>query len=159
MLGPMSQNDLPRRLRELAFDHVAMAVHELDLATEPYRLLGFEAGEDETLTAQGVRVRMLEAGDSRIELLEPTAPDTPVGRFLRDRGPGVHHIALRVSSVSREMERLAKAGARFTDPSPRPGHGGSRVAFLHPKWTGGPLFELVERSAPSPHTPSREAGE
>jgi methylmalonyl-CoA/ethylmalonyl-CoA epimerase len=104
-------------------------------------------------------VRMLEAGDSRIELLEPTAPDTPVGRFLRDRGPGIHHIALRVGSVSREMERLTKVGARFTDPAPRTGHGGSTVAFLHPRWTGGALFELVERPAPSRETPSREAGE
>jgi methylmalonyl-CoA/ethylmalonyl-CoA epimerase len=148
----MPFTELPTALKELELDHVALAVNDLEAATEPYRLLGFSPAGDEIVAGQGVRVRMLEAGDSRLELLEPTGPQTPVGRFLSKQGAGIHHIALRVESLDLEMDRLKRAGASFTASGASPGHGGSRVAFLHPAWTGGVLLELIER-------PSSAAGE
>jgi methylmalonyl-CoA/ethylmalonyl-CoA epimerase len=127
-----------------AIDHVALAVPDLDTASAPYLMLGLRAASDELVPGQGVRVRMLESAAGRIELLEPTGPDTPVGRFLAKRGPGLHHVGLQVESLDQVMGDLTRAGARFTDPQPRPGHGGTRVVFLHPSWTGGVLLELIE---------------
>jgi methylmalonyl-CoA/ethylmalonyl-CoA epimerase len=135
---------LPEPLRGLQLDHVAVAVSDLESATAPYRLIGLKVVSEEVVAGQGVRVRMLAVGSGRLELLEPTAPDTPVGRFLARRGPGLHHLALRVGSLETTMIELAEAGARFTDGTPRPGHGGTRTIFLHPAWTGGVLLELVE---------------
>ena len=136
---------LPDRLSSLPLDHVAIAVTDLDGATAPYRLLGLEVLEDSVLEEQGVRVRMLSAGDSKVELLEPLDAQSPVGRFLEKRGAGLHHIALGVNDIEAEVERLRTAGARFTSDGPRPGHGGTSVIFLHPSWTGGVLVELVEQ--------------
>lgn len=138
--------ELPEPLQSLAIDHVAIAVADLELAMAPYRLLGVRTESEEVVADQGVRVRMLASDDSRLELLEPTAADTPVGRFLAKRGPGLHHLGLRVESLDRAIERLNGFGARFTDTAPRIGHGGSRIIFLHPSWTGGALLELVERT-------------
>ncbi|MEX2535458.1 MAG: methylmalonyl-CoA epimerase [Trueperaceae bacterium] len=137
-------SELPAILRGLPLDHVAIAVADLEAASTPYLLLGLESGVDELLPEQGVRVRMLQAAGSRIELIEPTGPQTPVARFLERRGPGLHHVALRVRSLDSEVERLIEEGARFTQPAPTAGHAGSRVIFLHPSWTGGVLLELVE---------------
>lgn len=137
---------LARSLDSTAIDHVAMAVVDLDEATQPYRLLGLQPGEVELVSNQGVRVRMIEASSGRIELLEPTGPDTPIGRFLAKRGPGLHHVGLAVESLEPAIEKLRLAGARLIDDSPRAGHGGSRVIFLHPSWANGVLLELVEHS-------------
>jgi methylmalonyl-CoA/ethylmalonyl-CoA epimerase len=131
-------------LEHSALDHVAVAVNDIEAASEPYLLLGFRAVTDELVAGQGVRVRMLEADSGRIELLESTGPDTPVGRFLARRGPGLHHVALRVESLDETVAALAREGARFTDERPRTGHGGTRVTFVHPGWTGGVLLELIE---------------
>jgi methylmalonyl-CoA/ethylmalonyl-CoA epimerase len=133
-----------------AIDHVAVAVPDLDAASAPYLLLGLRATGDELVPGQGVRVRMLESAAGRIELLEPTSHDTPVGRFLAKRGPGLHHVGLRVESLDEAMTDLTRAGARFTDSEPRPGHGGTRVVFLHPGWTGGVLLELIEYPGAGP---------
>ncbi len=126
-------------------DHVAIAVASLD-AADTYALLGWTAiGDDERVAGQGVRVRLLRGGAGpALELLEPTDPSGPVGRFLTRRGPGLHHVAFAVDDLDAEVERLLAAGARFVDPTPRPGHGGSRVVFLHPSGSGGVLVELVE---------------
>lgn len=138
-------NELPSELRGLPLDHVAIAVTDLASAAQPYLLLGLEADADEHLPEQGVRVRMLQAGSGKVELIAPTNQDSAVARFLEKRGPGLHHLALRVEDIEFQVERLKAAGARFTSEEPKGGHGGSRVIFLHPAWTGGVLLELVER--------------
>jgi methylmalonyl-CoA/ethylmalonyl-CoA epimerase len=101
-------------------------------------------GDDEEIAAQGVRVRALRCGESLLELLEPTTPDSPIRAFLNKRGPGMHHLALRTDDLEREIARLSAQGARFVSATPRPGRHGTRVVFLHPAWTGGVLVELVE---------------
>jgi methylmalonyl-CoA/ethylmalonyl-CoA epimerase len=134
----------PPGLEERPLDHVAVAVASLD-AAGPYAALGWVAdGPDEAVPAQGVVVRLLRGRDFAIELLAPTSADTPVGRFLTRRGPGLHHLAFAVDDVGAEVERLRALGATFIDPTPRAGRGGSRVVFLHPGWAGGVLVELVE---------------
>jgi methylmalonyl-CoA/ethylmalonyl-CoA epimerase len=126
-------------------DHIGIATPDLETASGPYRLIGLEAvTPDEDVTGQGVRVRAFRAGDSLIELLMPTSPDSPIQSFLERRGAGLHHVALRVDDLEREVARLQSLGAAFINPEPRPGRAGSRVVFLHPKWCGGVLVELVE---------------
>ena len=140
----MSSPSLPAALGGLPLDHVAIAVADLSDAG-PWSLLGLpRVGDDEDVPGQGVRVRALQAGDALVELLAPTAPDSPIARFLAKRGPGLHHVALRVDDVDDAVARLTAGGARFVDPTPRPGRAGTRVVFLHPRWTGGTLIELVE---------------
>jgi methylmalonyl-CoA/ethylmalonyl-CoA epimerase len=135
---------LPDALAGLALDHVAVAVADLDDAS-PWSTLGLApVGDDEHVAGQGVHVRLLAAGSAFVELIAPTGPDSPVARFLAQRGPGLHHVALRVDDVRAQVARLEALGARFVDPNPRPGRGGSLVVFVHPRWTGGTLVELVE---------------
>ncbi len=131
----------------LPLDHIGIAVHDLSEGSRPYELLGLVSdGDDEELLEQGVRVRALRSGESLVELLEPTRPESPVQKFLDKRGPGLHHLALRVVGLESEIERLLTQGARFVsaDPAPRPGRHGTRIVFLHPGWTSGVLVELVE---------------
>lgn len=128
----------------LPIDHVGVAVGDLDTGAQPWTLLGLPVVEDEELPEQGVRVRLLRAGDGWIELVAPTRAGGPVARFLERHGPGLHHVALRVDDVASELDRLVSAGARAIDPTPRRGRAGSRVAFLHPGWAGGVLIELVQ---------------
>jgi len=132
----------------LALDHIAIAVHDLDASAAAYAALGLEvAGEDEHITDQDVRVRALVAGGSVVELMAPLGPEGPVARFLERRGPGLHHIALRVKDIAAVLARLEGEGARLVDREPRRGRGGSRIAFVHPDFTGGVLVELVEPAA------------
>lgn len=132
----------------LPIDHLGVAVRDLDAAVAPWALLGLPAIEDEEVPEQGVRVRLLRAGDAWIELLAPTREDSPVGRFLGKRGEGLHHVALRVDDLEAELARLVGDGARAIDARPRRGRAGSRVAFLHPGWAHGVLIELVQPAAP-----------
>jgi len=126
-------------------DHVAIAVADLDAATAAYALLGLVRAEpDEVVAEQGVTVRALRGGAVLLELLAPAGDDGPVARFLSKRGPGLHHVALRVDDLSAELERLAAAGVPLIDRAPRPGRAGTRVAFVHPRFAGGVLIELVE---------------
>lgn len=128
-------------------DHLGIAVRNLDEATEPYRLLGLEPiGDDEVIASQNVKVRALQVGESLLELLEPTSPESPIAGFLEKRGPGLHHVALRVQDLQAEIERLLKQDARFISTEPRAGRAGTQVVFLHPKWANGVLLELVEHS-------------
>ena len=99
----------------------------------------------EEVPEQGVRVAMLPIGETRVELLEPLSNDSPVGRFLEKRGPGIHHVAIRVADIHGALTRLRESGARLIDEAPRVGAGGCLVAFVHPSSTGGVLLELVER--------------
>lgn len=140
---------IPPDLAGRPLDHVAIAVASLEEA-DAYAALGWTAdGPDELVAGQGVRVRLLRGGPGpALELLEPVDAAGPVGRFLAQRGPGLHHLAFAVDDLDAEIARLHAAGARFVDPTPRPGRGGSRVVFLHPTWTGGVLVELVTHAEP-----------
>ncbi len=123
-------------------DHVGVAVHSIAESSRVFELLsGASCSPPETLPEQGVRVAFV--GD--VELLEPLAPDTTVGRFLDRRGPGLHHVAYRTHDLEADLAELDAAGLRLIDREPRTGANGHRVAFLHPSSTGGVLVELVER--------------
>ncbi len=126
-------------------DHIGVAVADLEAALELHgRVYGLDLVHRETVAAQGVEAALLDVGESHVELLAPLGEDTPVGRFLAARGPGLHHVAYGVADIEAELDRLRAAGMRLIDEAPRPGIRGSRVAFLHPAGAGGVLTELVE---------------
>ncbi len=128
-----------------AIDHVGVAVEDLDASLALYRdTLGLSVVHRETVTEQGVEAALLDLGESHLELLAPLGPDTAVGRFLARRGPGIHHVAYRVSSIDETLSALAASGLRMIDERPRSGIRGSRVAFVHPSSTDGVLTEIVE---------------
>ncbi|MOA52332.1 Glyoxalase/Bleomycin resistance protein/Dioxygenase superfamily protein [compost metagenome] len=108
-------------------------------------MLGLELHEIEEVEDQKVRTAVFPVGESRIELLEPTSPDSPVAKFLEKRGEGIHHVALGVQDVAAALARLKAEGARLIDEAPRKGAGGAMIAFVHPKSTGGVLLELCQR--------------
>lgn len=145
----------------LCVDQVSVAVADLEDASRVYeRILGLKASHDETVQDQGVTTRFFPVGQSEsvVEALLPTAADTPVGRFLAKRGPGVHHIAFRVDDLEAELARLKGLGVKLIDEAPRLGAEGKRIAFIHPKETGGVLIELCEASHRDPaHSPLKEA--
>lgn len=127
--------------------HVGVAVADLDEAVDRYqRLFGAELEHRETVEEQGVEAASMRVGDGRVELLASLGPDTPVGKFLAKRGPGMHHVAFEVADVGAELERLAENGADLIDEAPRLGLFGLEVAFIHPDETGGVLAELVGRA-------------
>lgn len=129
----------------MIIDHIGIATDELDKTTALWRdALGLEPDTTEEIASQGVRVAMLPIGESHIELLEPLTKDSPVGRFLGKRGPGIHHIAIRVDDIRAAMTRLKEKGARLIDETPRLGAGGCLVAFIHPSSANGVLLELVQ---------------
>ena len=124
--------------------HVGVAVSDLDQAIATWeRMFGARLGGRETLLEQGVEAAVLILGDSRIELLAPTGEDTPVGRFLARRGPGMHHVALETDDVARTVAELSSAGAQLVDEKPRRGLFGLEVAFVHPDAVHGVLTEVV----------------
>jgi methylmalonyl-CoA epimerase len=124
--------------------HLGVAVSDLDEAVETYaRLFGASVEHRATVEDQGVEAASLRVGAGRVELLAPTGADTPVGRFLASRGPGMHHVAYEVENVGAELERLAAQGAELVDEEPRQGLFGLEVAFLHPDAAHGVLSELV----------------
>ena len=126
-------------------DHIGVAVEDLDAALPLYRdALGMPLVHRETVTEQGVEAALLDVGEGHVELLQPLGPDTPVGKFLAGRGPGLHHVAYQVADVAGTLDALRSAGLRLIDEQPRTGIRGSRVAFLHPKSTGGVLTEIVQ---------------
>ena len=128
-------------------DHLGIAVRSLDQALELYeRLLGLSVGGREVVPQEKVRVAMLPAGDSRLELLEATAADSPIARFIEKRGEGLHHIALRVTDLAAAVERLRAAGVRLVNESIQTGAGGHHYVFVHPSSAGGVLLELVEEA-------------
>lgn len=131
-------------MRASGIHHLGVAVADLDEAVEVYRrLFGAELELRETIDEQGVETALLRVGEGRIELLASLAAESPVGRFLERRGPGMHHVAFEVDDVGRELDRLAAAGAELIDTKPRRGLLGMEIAFVHPHATGGVLAELV----------------
>jgi len=126
-------------------DHVGIAVSDLREAVERYRrTFGIEPVHRERMDDQGVEEVLFAVGESFVQLLGALGPDTPVGRFLGKRGPGVHHVGFRVASVADALEHLRAEGIGLIDEAPRPGSRGTTIAFVHPKDTGGVLIELVE---------------
>jgi LAO/AO transport system kinase len=130
----------------VAIDHLGIAVNNLDDAIAFYQSLGLAVGHQETVDVEKVRVAMLPTRDSRIELLEPAAADSPISRFLEKRGPGLHHVALTVPDLSAAVTRLRASGARLLN-EPRRGAGGHLYVFVHPASTGGVLLELIQESS------------
>src|SRR5215510_3959437 len=129
----------------MKLDHIGIATREINQSLALWRdTLGLTLDHTEEVTEQGVRVGMLAIGGSHVELLEPLSDDSPVGKFLDKRGPGIHHIAIRVDDIRAELAKLKTSGARLIDEEPRTGAGGCLVAFVHPSSTGGVLLELVE---------------
>jgi methylmalonyl-CoA epimerase len=129
-------------------DHVGVAVDDLDGALKLYEdVLAMPLVHREVVTEQGVEAVLLDIGDGHVELLRPLGEDTPVGKFLARKGPGLHHVAYAVTDIEATLESLAGAGIDLIDEQPRIGIRQSRVAFLHPRSTGGVLTELVEPHA------------
>jgi methylmalonyl-CoA/ethylmalonyl-CoA epimerase len=129
----------------MKIDHIGIATSGITEAVTFWRqVLGVEALATEEVEEQGVRVVMFPAGESCIELLEAISDDSPVAKFLERRGPGIHHIALRVDNIRAALEHLKESGARLIDEEPRKGAGGCLVAFVHPSSAGGVLLELVQ---------------
>jgi methylmalonyl-CoA/ethylmalonyl-CoA epimerase len=132
---------------EARLEHVAIAVQNLDAAAAVYTaVLGRPDSGREVVESEQVRIAFFDLGGARLELLEPTAAESPVGRFLEHRGPGLHHIALEVEDLEVALERCRAAGLATVGEAGRRGAGGRRIAFLHPSGTGGVLLELCERT-------------
>ena len=130
---------------ELPLDHIAVAVPSITSALPIFELIaGAQSSPIERVESQQVDVAFIGGGTTRIELLQPTGPDSTVQRFLDRRGPGLHHIAYRVPNLDATLELLAAAGIELIDRQGRPGAGGHLVAFLHPRSTAGILIELVQ---------------
>jgi len=126
-------------------DHIGVAVHEIEPALELYRdRLELEVAHREVVEEQGVEAVLLDVGENHVELLAPLGDDTPVGRFLAKQGPGMHHVAYQVSDIESVLSSLKEAGMKLIDEQPRGGIRGSRVAFVHPRATGGVLTEIVQ---------------
>jgi methylmalonyl-CoA epimerase len=130
--------------KDVSLDHLGIAVRSIEQALPFYEgLLGLRAASTETVEQEKVRVAMLPLEGSRIELLEPTEADSPVGRFLAKRGEGLHHIALKSPDLAAAVARLRAAGVRLLN-EPRPGAGGHLYVFVHPASAGGVLLELIQ---------------
>ncbi len=126
-------------------DHIGVAVEDLDAAIALYgESFEMELAHRETVESQGVEAVLLDVGDGHVELLAPLGPDTAVGKYLAKNGPGLHHVAYAVEDIDAALERIAANGIGLIDEKPRTGIRDSRVAFLHPRSTGGVLTEIVE---------------
>jgi methylmalonyl-CoA epimerase len=127
-------------------DHIGIAVGDLAQALAFYRdALGLEVEPPEEVPSQRVRAHFVPVGEATLELLEPTAPDSPIAKFIEKRGPGVHHVTLRVDDLREALGRLKARGVRLIDEAPRDGADGSIIAFVHPASTHGVLVELKQR--------------
>ena len=130
-----------------SIDHIGVAVKSLAAAKSIYEKLGLKLAPEETVEGEQVRVVMVPLGESRIELLEPTSPDSVIARFIAKRGEGLHHVSLRVPDLEAAVERLKKDGVRLVSDQIKVGAGGHRYVFVHPSSAGGVLLELVESEA------------
>jgi len=129
-------------------EHIGIAVEDLGSALDFYQgALGLSATEIEEVPSQQVRVAVLPVGESKVELLQTTSPEGPIGRFVEKRGQGIHHLCFEVTDIEHALATLRAAGVRLIDQVPRLGAGGRRVAFVHPRSSHGVLIELSERPA------------
>jgi methylmalonyl-CoA epimerase len=127
-----------------ALHHIGIAVPSIAEALPKWLALGLTHASTDVVPTEKVKVAVLMAGDTRIELLEPTSPDSPIAQFLQKRGPGIHHLAFDVESCQAKIDHLKAAGAPVLSDAPKPGAHDCKVAFVHPKHLGGVLAELVE---------------
>ena len=134
-------------MKVLCLDHIGIAVRSIDKGLMIYKELGLEPTGFETVDEQKAKTAFIPVGDSEIELLESTAPDGPIGKFIEKRGEGLHHIALRVDDIEAVLAELKEKGVQLIDEKPRYGAGGARIAFIHPKSTNGILLELSQRKS------------
>jgi methylmalonyl-CoA/ethylmalonyl-CoA epimerase len=126
-------------------DHIGVAVEDIDAAVALYQhSFEMELAHRERVESQGVEAVLLDVGEGHVELLAPLGPDTPVGKYMAKNGAGLHHVAYAVDDIDATLEKLAAAGLQLIDSEARVGIRGSRVAFLHPRSTGGVLTEIVE---------------
>lgn len=134
-------------MKVLKLDHVGIAVEKIDASLPVWEgTMGIALKGSEEVAEQKVRTAFLPVGDSEIELLEATDPEGSIGKFIAARGQGVQHLAFRVENIDAALAELKSKGVRLIDETPRYGAGGARIAFLHPKATGGVLIELCERA-------------
>ncbi len=130
----------------MKISHLGIATEDIDEALRFWQnALGLEQTHAETVEDQKVRVAMLPIGETRIELIEPTSPDSPISKFLEKRGGGIHHIAVEVENIEESLRQLKQAGARLIDETPRRGAENCLVAFVHPQSAGGVLLELIQQ--------------
>ena len=129
---------------DISLDHLGIAVRSLAAAKAIYEKLGLSVSEEETVPAEKVRLVMVRLGDTRLELLEPTADDSVIAKFLAARGEGLHHISLRVLDLSATFQKLKADGVRLVSNEIKIGAGGHRYIFVHPSSAGGVLLELIE---------------
>jgi methylmalonyl-CoA/ethylmalonyl-CoA epimerase len=142
---PRGGNLSPRMFARV--DHIGVAVEDLDAAIALHQeAYGMAVAHREVVEEQGVEAVLLDVGENHVELLRPLDGETPVGRFLAKRGPGLHHVAYQVADVQATLDTLRDRGLRLIDQAPRTGIRGSRVAFLHPESSGGVLTEIVQPS-------------
>ena len=133
-------------MKVLKIDHLGIAVNRIDDGKKFWTdALGLEFEGTETIEEQKVTTAFLPVGESEVELLESTSPDGPIAKYLEKRGEGIQHIAFRVENIDAALEELKEKGIRLIDETPRKGAGGAKIAFLHPKATGGVLVELCQR--------------
>ena len=133
-------------MKVLKIDHLGIAVNSIDEGRSFWQdVLGLEFEGAETVEAQKVTTAFVPVGESEVELLESTAPDGPVAKYIEKRGQGIQHVAFRVADIEAALEELKAKGVRLIDEKPRMGAGGAKIAFLHPKATNGVLVELCER--------------
>ena len=125
-------------------DHIGIAVNSLDEGKKFYEALGLEVEGEEEVESQGVRVAFLPVGEARVELLEPTGPESPIARHIEKRGPGMHHLCIQVSDIRAKMAELKAQGFRLLSDEPQAGAHNCLVCFVHPKSTGGVLLELSQ---------------
>ena len=133
-------------MKVLKIDHLGIAVNSIDDGKNFWRdILGLEFEGTETVEEQKVTTAFFPIGESEVELLESTSPDGPIAKYLEKKGAGIQHIAFRVPNLEEALQELKEKGVRLIDENPRHGAGGAKIAFLHPKATGGVLVELCER--------------
>ena len=133
-------------MKVLKIDHLGIAVHSIEEAKKLFQdTLGLKFEGSETVAEQKVTTAFFPVGDSEVELLESTAPDGPIAKYLEKRGEGIQHIAFRVENIEEALVELKEKGIRLIDEKPRMGAGGAKIAFLHPKSTHGVLIEISER--------------
>ena len=133
--------------------HIGIATESIGVVADFYRLLGLEMDTMEVVEDQNVKVAMMKVGESAVELIEPLGESSPVTRFIKKRGEGIHHITFEVDDIEDMLEKLAQANIKLIDEEPRPGTEGDLIAFIHPHSTGGVLIELCQ-----PQPPDEAAG-
>lgn len=131
----------------MKLDHIGIAVASLEEGMHFYQALGLELSGTDEVPEQGVKVAFLPVGDTRLELLEPTGPESPIAKHLEKRGPGLHHLCVQVDDIRSAMDQLRRSGYRLLSEEPQPGAHGCQVCFVHPKSTGGVLLELSQPGA------------